>query len=73
MGRLVFKRKIGESIMVGDEVEITVVEIDGRGMRLSILAPKEIRVHRREVWQRIQAEGERGTAKTRAAEAAGGS
>lgn len=71
MGRLVFKRKLGEAIRIGDEIEITVLEIREGSMRLSILAPTDVPVHRLEVWKRIQEEGERGRAKVRAAEAGG--
>ncbi len=42
--------------MVGDDIEITVVHIDGSGVRLGITAPPEVPVHRKEVWQAIQLE-----------------
>lgn len=54
---LVLSRKRGESIMIADEVMITVVEIRGDKVRLGITAPNEISVHRLEVYEAIQREG----------------
>jgi carbon storage regulator len=53
---LVLSRQRDESIMIGDEVEITIVEVRGDKVRLGITAPKRIPVHRREVYDAIQAE-----------------
>jgi carbon storage regulator len=55
---LVLSRKVEESIMIGQDVEITVVEIRGDKVRLGIEAPKDVPVHRREVFDAIQQEGE---------------
>jgi carbon storage regulator len=52
---LVLSRKINESIMVGDNVTIVVVEIRGDKVRLGIEAPKDVPVHRREVYNAIKA------------------
>ncbi|MHC4271476.1 MAG: carbon storage regulator CsrA, partial [Planctomycetota bacterium] len=49
-------RQRDESIMIGDDVEITIVEVRGDKVRLGITAPREIPVHRREVYDAIQAE-----------------
>ena len=46
---LVLSRKKDESIMIGDEVEITIVDVRGNKVRLGITAPKNIPVHRREI------------------------
>jgi carbon storage regulator len=52
---LVMSRKKDESIVIGDEVVITVVEIRGDRMRLGIDAPREVPVHRREVYEALGA------------------
>jgi carbon storage regulator len=53
---LVLSRQKDESIMIGDDVEITIVDVRGDKVRLGITAPKEIAVHRKEVYEAIQRE-----------------
>ena len=53
---LVLSRQKDESIMIGEDVEITIVDVRGDKVRLGITAPKEIPVHRREVYEAIQRE-----------------
>jgi len=53
---LVLSRQRDETIMVGDDIEITVVDIRGDKVRLGINAPPEVSVHRKEVWEAIQRE-----------------
>jgi carbon storage regulator len=53
---LVLSRQKDESIMIGDEVEITIVDVRGDKVRLGITAPKSISVHRKEVYEAIQRE-----------------
>lgn len=53
---LVLSRQRDESIMIGDNVQITVVDIRGDKVRLGIVAPNEIAVHRKEVYDAIQRE-----------------
>ena len=53
---LVLSRRKDESIMIGDNIEITIVDIRGNKVRLGITAPKKIPVHRREVYEAIQRE-----------------
>ncbi len=53
---LVLTRRHNESIMIGDSVEITVIEVKGDQVKLGINAPKEIKVHRKEIYLAIQRE-----------------
>lgn len=53
---LVLSRQKDESIMIGDDVEITIVDVRGDKVRLGIVAPREVPVHRREVYEAIQRE-----------------
>jgi len=53
---LVLSRQRDESIMIGDDVEITIVDVRGDKVRLGITAPKQIPVHRREIYDAIQRE-----------------
>lgn len=56
---LVLTRKLNESIIIGDEVKITVVEVKGEQVKLGISAPKRISVHREEVYLEIQKENKK--------------
>jgi len=53
---LILTRKSGERITIGDHIRVTVLEIKGKQVRLGIEAPPETRVHREEIFQRIQRE-----------------
>jgi carbon storage regulator len=53
---LVLSRQRDESIIIGDDIEITVVDIRGDKVRLGVTAPKEISVHRKEVYEAIRRE-----------------
>ena len=53
---LILTRRIGETLMIGDEVTVTVVGISGGQARIAIDAPKSVEVHRQEVYDRIQIE-----------------
>jgi len=56
LAMLILSRQRDESIMIGDDVEIIIVDVRGDKVRLGITAPKEIPVHRREIYDAIQKE-----------------
>ncbi|NCP78739.1 MAG: carbon storage regulator CsrA [Desulfuromonadales bacterium] len=58
---LVLTRKTGEGIIIGDDIRITVVELKGGGVRIGIDAPREMKVHRQEVYERIKQENKEAT------------
>lgn len=55
---LILTRRVGETLMIGDDVTVTVLGIKGKQVRIGVNAPEETPVHREEVYQRIQAEKE---------------
>jgi carbon storage regulator len=67
---LVLTRKLGEKIKIGDQISITVVELDGRYVKLGIEAPRSVIVHREEVYQRIQEENKRAATQNQGADLA---
>lgn len=58
---LLLTRKAGQKIIIGDDIEITVLEVRGRHVKLGINAPKNISVHREEIYEKIKSEMENGT------------
>lgn len=56
---LVLSRKKNESIMIGDDIELTIIEIQGDQVRLGIKAPKNISIHRKELFLEIQEENKK--------------
>ncbi len=61
---LVLTRKRNESIMIGDNIEIVIVDVHGEQVKLGIRAPKAIPVHRKEIYEAIQAENIKAVQKT---------
>jgi carbon storage regulator len=56
---LILTRRTGETLMVGDEVTVTVLGVRGNQVRIGVSAPKEVAVHREEIYERIKAEKRR--------------
>ena len=53
---LVLTRRVGETLMVGDEVTVTVLGVKGSQVRIGVNAPRAVAVHREEIYERIKAE-----------------
>jgi carbon storage regulator len=57
---LILTRRVGETLMIGDEVTVTVLGVKGNQVRLGVNAPREVAVHREEIYARIKREQEGG-------------
>ncbi|MGE0384229.1 MAG: carbon storage regulator CsrA [Gammaproteobacteria bacterium] len=53
---LILTRRVGESLVIGDKINVTVLGVKGNQVRLGVNAPKDVTVHREEIYQRIQQE-----------------
>jgi len=67
---LVLTRRIGESVLIGDEIEVTLLDVKGDSVRLGIRAPRETRIQRSEIVQAVEAENVSAAASGADAEAA---
>jgi carbon storage regulator len=56
MVMLILTRRVGETLVIGDDVTVTVLGVRGNQVRLGVNAPKDVAVHREEIYQRIQNE-----------------
>ena len=51
---LILTRKVGESVLIGNDISITILSVHGNQVKLGVEAPKEVSVHREEIYQRIK-------------------
>ena len=57
---LILTRRVGETLMIGDEVTVTVLGVKGNQVRIGVNAPRDVSVHREEIYDRIKQEGDSG-------------
>jgi len=57
---LILTRRVGETVVIGDDVQVTVLGVKGNQVRLGVTAPRDVTVHRLEIYDRIQKEQEPG-------------
>ena len=62
---LVLTRREDESIMIGDDIEVKLLDVKDKQVKLGVLAPRHVAVHRREVYEAIQAENKQASAPTK--------
>ena len=55
---LILTRRVGETLMIGDEVTVTVLGVKGNQVRIDVNAPRDVAVHREEIYERIKSEQE---------------
>ena len=60
---LILTRRVGETLMIGDEVTVTVLGVKGNQVRIGVNAPRDVAVHREEIYERIKREQAEGTAR----------
>lgn len=55
---LILTRRVGETLMIGDDVTVTVLGVKGSQVRIGVNAPKDVSVHREEIYEKIKQEGD---------------
>jgi carbon storage regulator len=60
---LILTRRVGETLMIGDEVTVTVLGVKGNQVRIGVNAPRDVAVHREEIYERIKREQAEGTSR----------
>lgn len=61
---LILTRRVGETLMIGDDVTVTVLGVKGNQVRIGVNAPKDVSVHREEIYERIKKEQAGGSSDT---------
>jgi carbon storage regulator len=69
---LILTRRVGETVMIGNDVTVTVLGVKGNQVRVGVNAPRDVAVHREEIFERIKREEQDGDAPSRAAGHANG-
>jgi len=62
---LILTRRVGETVMIGDDIAVTVLGVKGNQVRVGVNAPKEVSVHREEIYERIKREEQTGVSTRR--------
>ncbi len=68
---LILTRRIGETLKIGDDIQVTILGVKGNQVRVGIAAPKSVPVHRQEIYDRVQQAAESSTPATRRSEGTG--